>query len=224
MTTPSSSSTTTAGSSSPRPVTSAERVPATAEVATTARNSAGSTWIAARVASWLTPELQPRRLVGASSRPGDHSIRVTRAREQVGMLQECRRSRAVFAVPGCAGSGASSSCASATGCCSSRSCCCSRSRASGPPARGRRSSSPRSPRRRSSSRCARGRWRLASRPEPRWSAPAWSSWSRSWPPWASPTPGSLAWPASRSSSSRLRRSSSASCADSASRAARRSRP
>ena len=63
-----------------------------------------------------------------------------------------------------------------------------------------------------------------SRPVSPWSAPAWSSGRGLAAAGASPTPGSLACPASRSSSSPLRRSSSASCAASASRAARRSRP
>src|SRR4051794_16726019 len=83
MTTPSSNSTTTAGNSNPRPVTSADSVPATADVPTTARNSDGSTWIAARTIAGLTPGLKPQRAGGASCGSDDVASRLCSGAQHV---------------------------------------------------------------------------------------------------------------------------------------------
>src|SRR4051812_32204434 len=88
ITTPNTSSTTTAGTSSPRPVTSADSVPASADVVTTARKSAGSTWTAARTAGWVTPELHPRRPVGASSGPDDQGSGSDDGEVRVGWVEQ----------------------------------------------------------------------------------------------------------------------------------------
>src|SRR5262245_29935417 len=73
MTTPSTSSTTTAGTNSPRPVAIADSVPASAAVATTARNSSGRTSAAARTTAPLTRPLHLPRPPPASPGTDDAS-------------------------------------------------------------------------------------------------------------------------------------------------------